>query len=173
MWKKVPDGSKQEMSFLRGLRRVKLYADEDVEEEVVYFFREKGVNIKSARELGHCGKPDSFHAALSFKEKRFLLTKNAKHYLDDRTLPFHKVYGIITIEGDMKDTQAYLKTLFQVLALIPYGDIYEGMKIHLSPNEGVFRFIDSKGRLKTQRFKTEDKQIYEWVSKEKNDMKRF
>jgi hypothetical protein len=43
----------------------------DIEDDVVEFFREQGVNIKGARELGHRGKPDSFHAALAFREKRF------------------------------------------------------------------------------------------------------
>ncbi len=53
MWKKLPDLSTQEESELRGLRKAKLYADEDIEEEVVELFRDNGVNIKSARELGH------------------------------------------------------------------------------------------------------------------------
>jgi hypothetical protein len=40
------------------------------------------LNIKSARELGYRGRPDSFQAAFAFKEKRFLLTKNGKDFLE-------------------------------------------------------------------------------------------
>lgn len=78
MWKKLEDPTKDEMEALRGLKKAKLYADEDIEEEVVEFLRDSGANIKSARELGHRGKPDSFHAAVSFKEKRFLLNKECQ-----------------------------------------------------------------------------------------------
>jgi predicted nuclease of predicted toxin-antitoxin system len=78
MWKRLPDLSKEEMTGLRGLKKAKLYADEDIEDEVVKFLRDSGVNITRARELGNQGKPDSFHAALAYREKRFLLTKNAK-----------------------------------------------------------------------------------------------
>jgi hypothetical protein len=163
MWKRLPDASKSEIAALRGSKKAKLYADEDIEEEVVEFFRESGVNITSARELGLRGKPDSFHADLSFKERRFLLTKNAKHYLDDREVPFHRLHGIIAIEGDMGNTSAYAKTLVQVFNFIPYGEIYQGMKIRLSPNESVFRYIDTEGRLMVQRFKNEHGQLFLWV----------
>jgi predicted nuclease of predicted toxin-antitoxin system len=118
MWKKLLDLSKQDESELHGMRKAKLYADEDIEEKVVERFRDNGVNIKSARELGHRGKPDSFHAALAYKEKRFLLTKNAKHFMNDKIVPFQMVHGIIAIEGDMSDTQSYIKALVRSLVLI-------------------------------------------------------
>ncbi len=163
MWKKIPDLTKQEESESRGQKKVKLYADEDVEDEIVSFLREEGVNIKSAKELGHRGKPDSFHAALAFKEKRFLLTKNAKHYMNDRLVPFQMVHGIIAIEGDMSDTQSYIKTIVKVLALIPYGDTYVGCKIRVSGDETSFRFINSAGKMTGFRTKIIGDEIYHWV----------
>jgi len=163
MWKKLPDLSKQEESELRGLKRAKLYADEDIEEEVVEFFRERGVNIKSARELGHRGKPDSFHAALAHKEKRFLLTKNAKHYMDDRIVPFQIVHGIIAIEGDMSDTHSYTKAIATILSLIPYGEVYVGSKIRVTRDEMSFRGINSEGKMTVGRMKTIGNDVYEWV----------
>ncbi len=71
MWKELPASSKADIRSLRGMKRAKLYADEDIEEEIVELIRNRGVNIKSARELGHRGKPHSFHAALAFEQKRF------------------------------------------------------------------------------------------------------
>lgn len=163
MWKKLPDLSKAEESELRGLKRAKLYADEDIEEEVVEYLREHGVNIKSARELGHRGKPDSLQAAFAYKEKRFLLTKNAKHYLDDKRVPFQNLHGIIAIEGDMFDTQAFAESIATVLSLVPYGEVYVGPKIRISGNEMSFRCIDSQGKMVSGRTKTLGNDVYEWV----------
>jgi hypothetical protein len=92
MWKRIPDPSKDDEAVLRMSKRMKLYADEDIEDDVVEFFRRQDVNIKSARELGHRGKPDSFHASLAFREKRFLVTRNGKHYWDDRAVPMNRTH---------------------------------------------------------------------------------
>jgi hypothetical protein len=56
---------------------MKLYADEDIEDDVVQLLRDVGVNIKSARELGHRRKPDSFHANLSFARSVSFLLETA------------------------------------------------------------------------------------------------
>jgi predicted nuclease of predicted toxin-antitoxin system len=163
MWKLLPDVTKQGMLDLRGLKKAKFYADEDIEEEVVDFLRDNGVNITSARALGHRGKPDSFHAALSYREKRFLLTKNAKHFLNDREVPFSMVHCIVAIEGDMGEMEAYTRTLLSVLDLVSYGEAYLGMKIQVSKEEFSFRFIDPDGRLTRRRMKVEGVKVYEWV----------
>jgi hypothetical protein len=163
MWKLSPDVTKQELSDLRGMKKAKLYADEDIEEEAVEFIRESGVNITSARELGYRGKPDSFHAALAYKEKRFLLTKNTKDFFDDQKVPFQMVYGIIAVVGDMGGMDSYTRSLLTVLDLIPFGEAYEGMKIHISKNELSIRFIDSSGKLTSKRMKSEGEKVYVWV----------
>lgn len=165
MWKKLPPLSKEELADLHGLRKIRLYADEDIEEEVVELFRDNGVNITSARELGHRGKPDSFQAARAFKDKRFLLTKNAKHYLDDRKVPFTRLHGVIVIEGDMSDTNSYLQSISRVFDLIPYGQIYEGMKIRTSSKGSILRFINYAGKMTTMKTKREGEDTYEWVDK--------
>jgi hypothetical protein len=162
MWKKLPDVSKEDMRDLRGMKRARLYADEDIEDEVVEFLRGNGVNITSARALGHRGKPDSFHGALSYKEKRFLLTKNAKHYMNDRKVPFQKVHGIIAVEGDMSEMGFYTRTLLSVLDLIPYGEAYLGMKIRVSGEEVSFRFIDNEGKITRKRMKSDGEEVFEW-----------
>src|SRR5262245_17788716 len=136
MWKKLPRITKQELSDLRGSRKMRLYADEDVEEEIVELFRDSGVNITSARESGFRGKPDSFHVGHAFSEKRFLLIKNGKDFLDDAKLPYTRLYGLIVIEGSMRDTTSYAKSFLQVFDLVPYGDVYLRMKIRAS-SEGM------------------------------------
>jgi hypothetical protein len=78
MWKKTSDVSKKDSQELRNLKRVKLYADADIEDEVVNFLKEKGVNITSAKIFGYRGRPDSFHASFAFKHKRFFTDKERK-----------------------------------------------------------------------------------------------
>jgi hypothetical protein len=163
MWKNLPPVSKKELSDLRRSKKMRLYADEDIEEEVVELFRDNGVNITSARELGHRGKPDSFQAARAFKDKRFLLTKNAKHYLDDRKVPFTRLQGVVVIEGDMNDAKSYFQSILHVFDLIPYGQIYEVAKIRTSAEGMIFRFIKSDGTMATQRYKTKGENVYQWV----------
>lgn len=69
-WKELGPLSKDDLSAARRLRRIKLYADEDIEEEVVETIRARGMNIVSARELGHRGKPDEFQLTYATKKKR-------------------------------------------------------------------------------------------------------
>jgi hypothetical protein len=48
MWRKLESASKDEVRWFRSMERMKLYADEDVEEEIIQALRGHGVNIKSA-----------------------------------------------------------------------------------------------------------------------------
>jgi|SRR5215470_17357649 len=167
MWKRLPDLNKEEKAFLRGVKKAKIYADEDIEEEAVGWIRSEGVNIKSARELGHRGKPDSFHAAFAFKEKRFLLTKNEKDFFDNAAVPFHRTHGIIAIHGDMSNMDDYATVVANLLQLIiQYGEVFAGAKIRLKPNETMIRGIDYAGKAYTQRFKHERDGNYIWVENE-------
>jgi predicted nuclease of predicted toxin-antitoxin system len=92
---------------------MKIYADEDIEDDIVEIFKSEGVNIKSAREIGLRGKPDSFQAAYALKEKRFLLTRNGKDFWDDRALPMNQTYGLLVLDADPNDTITYLTNAFQ------------------------------------------------------------
>lgn len=107
--------------------------------------------IQSARDLGFRGKPDSFHAAYSFKKKRFLITKNERHFLDHKAIPFHSIQGIIIIRGDMGNMADYIKTLRHVFWLMPYSEAYQKSKIVIGPNEISIRYIDN-GQVKTIKF---------------------
>ena len=126
----------------------RLYADEDVEEEVVEWFRSEGVNIKSARELsGHRGTPDEFHAAYAYKDKRFLLTKNTKDFYSDQQLQRHKLCGLICIEGSMAQMERFAMAAQNVLRMIvPYGDIYQGAKIIITADTATSRCVPTRAR---------------------------
>jgi hypothetical protein len=163
MWKKIPALSKDDETVLRMSKRMKLYADEDIEDDVVEFFRGQGVNIKGARELGHRGKPDSFHAGLAFREKRFLVTRNGKHYWDDRAVPMNRTHGIIIIDADPGDTTAYGTTLWNIVAFVPYADMHIGSKMKFSASDMTVKAIDSKGRLTTTHYRSDRTGEYEWV----------
>lgn len=163
MWKLLEDITKEELSDLSRVKKARLYADEDIEEEIVEILSGRGVNIKSARQLGHAGKPDSFHAALAFKQKRFLLTKNVKHYLDDRKFPFHRTWGIIVLDVDPSSTADIITAIQRIFDLIGYGEVYEGMKLKLSSEEISTRFIDYTGKKALIRFKLINGEYYQWV----------
>jgi len=160
MWKKLVDDNKKEDIYKeQKSRKIKLYADEDIEKELIEYLREKKINIKSAKELNYEGRPDSFHVAYAFKNKRFLLTKNVNHFWDDKKVPFQKVFGIIALVGKISDINIPI-----LLALIAFEDYYKGMKIKLSQNELVFKFINNKNESTVTHHKINNTgNIYVWV----------
>jgi hypothetical protein len=135
-------------------KKARLYADADIEEDIVQLLRSRGVNIVSARDLGHHTKDDSFQMAEATRQKRFLLTKNAKHFLSDRLVPFSQLkYGVIALEGTLADEDEYLAAIAHVFAgLIPFGDSFYGTKILVSGTRLVIRGRGSDGRVVRQRF---------------------
>jgi len=167
MWKRWVELPKAEYkSILRKLqnqKKAKFYADEHMEDGAVAVLRECGVNIISARELGHRGKPDSFHAALAFKEKRFLLTRNGRHYLNDREFPPNRIHGVVVITALPGDEDAYTSALAQLSSILPYGELYKGMKIELSANEMKCRYINDAGKQTRTRLSMRKGVLHEWV----------
>jgi hypothetical protein len=67
--------------------------------------------------------------------------------MNDRVLPFNRVYGIIAVVGNMGDIYSFSKTILNVLTIIPFADIYKGMKIRVSQDELSLRFIDYSGKI--------------------------
>ena len=146
------------------MRSARVYADEDIEDGAVAWLRARGVNINSARELGYRGNPDSFHAALAFKKKRFLLTKNGKDFLDDHKLPFHRTHGVIVLSTDFRDVKQYVKTLAHLFGIIiPFGGFYSKYKITVGADTFVLRRVTPKGFVRVSRYRVDDKYSYIWV----------
>jgi hypothetical protein len=120
--------------------------------------------VRSAKELGHAGKPDGFHAALAFRERRFLLTRNAKDYLDHRALPFNRTYGVIAVEADLADESACVACLAWIRNfIVPFGSEYVGGKFRLSATTTERHFIDSAGRLTLLRYERDANEVYGWI----------
>jgi hypothetical protein len=149
-WTRLPKPSSDINAFLNSLRKVRLYADEGVEEEVVQAIRDRGVNIFSVRERGEQGKPDEVHLATARRESRFLLTKD-KDFLDDRRFPLQKHGpGIIYLHGSFRAEEPYWETIANLLIyIVPYSQIYEAIKIQLSAKHMTFRYITYEGKIRT------------------------
>lgn len=155
-WQRVPRVDRRADSDLRGLRKARLHADEDIEEEVVAAIRMAGVNITSARELGQHGKPDEFQAQWARRKSRFLLTRNAKDFLNDRRFPFRTTFGIIAVEGDLGHADEFAQTIHHVITMIvPWGERFEGMKLRVGPSAITLKYIGRDGKVYIERYRVE------------------
>jgi hypothetical protein len=152
------------MSVLNRSKHIKLYADEDIEEGAVEALREYGrVNIKSAREVGNEGKDDSFQVAFAKREKRFLLTKNAKDFWPEREVSFNSTYGIIIVEGSEQTIDSYVTALRNILdILVPFGDSFIGSKVWVTPTRVTVKRLEA-GRVVTEKYKLEREEIFRWT----------
>jgi hypothetical protein len=162
MWKRLPYANKEQLTQLRALRKAKLYADEDIEDEIVELIRSEGVNITSARELGHRGKPDSFQIGYAYNEKRFLLTKNEKDFFDNRAVPPHRNYGVIAIHGNVKEDDYWTAIDILLDHIIECGEMYIGTKVRIKGNEVTFYFLENGQRKVIRRKFEDDGEIYLW-----------
>ena len=57
MWVRRKQMDKETLSKYRRMKKMQLYADEDIENEAVEYLRQQKVNIVSVREKGNQGKP--------------------------------------------------------------------------------------------------------------------
>jgi hypothetical protein len=160
-WVKLPEASKEDESNFRKMKKPKFYADEDIEDDAVRLLRSLGANVQSARELGFRGKPDSFHSAYAYKKKRFLITKNGKHYLNNREIPFHSIHGIVIISGDWSNRSNYITVLVNILLNLTYSEVYEGAKIEIGANDISLRRPEG-GKIVTKRVKFDGADSFIW-----------
>jgi hypothetical protein len=165
MWRLLPEVPKGGLRGLSRLRKARIYADEDIEDEIVALLRREKVNVASVKELGHSGKPDTFQSNLAYKLKRFILTKNTKHfYEDDRAIPFHRIYGVIALDVDTSNTkQRYRAVLSVTTFIVPFGEHLIGSKIKINSEEISIKRVDLSGIRSVTRYRSDKHNIYEWI----------
>jgi len=154
-WEEIR-AKKPDPGFMRTIRKkVRIYADESVEEPVIAALSGLGINVHSAIENGDSGKPDEYHASKAFKMRRFLLTKD-KGFLDNRSYPFNRTYGIIVLAYNPKKTEQILASFGHLVDLICRNEeLWKGQKLVISPTQIDDHFRDEAGqdRQTTYRFK--------------------
>ena len=169
-WRDLPEPEDWQREAARRARKARIYADADIEDEVVEWLRAQKVNIKSARELGHQTKPDAWQAAYALRERRFLLTKNGKDFLSDRKLPWHKLFGLVVVEGDMSNMDDFALAMTHVVRwIVPMGELHEKTKILVHPRGATIRYQSLDGSVETRKFRFERGHFAEWVSENTPD----
>jgi len=147
------------------MRRARIYADENIEDEAIEFLRSQKVSVLSARELGYAGRGDGFHLNYARSKGRYLLTKD-EDFLNDRKFPLNNVPGIIVLAGDMSRMVDYNVALNLILTqVVPFGSLHSGQKIQVSASRISFRFV-LDGQIVDEEYRTEDRR---WYTLERSD----
>jgi Domain of unknown function (DUF5615) len=150
----VPKRPRQEMPPASGFRKARLYADADIEADLVTLVRGMGVNITSALEAGYEGRDDEFQLAEAERQRRFLLTKNGRHFLDDRRFPMSKLkVGVIVLQGALANTDAYGAAIRHLLdSVVPFAEVFVGAKVTLSASSITVKQRTYEGKIDVSRF---------------------
>jgi predicted nuclease of predicted toxin-antitoxin system len=142
-------------------RRLRLYSDEDLPSRAIEMLRLGGAKVLTTNEAGNRGKDDRFQIAFAARTRRVLVTRNAKHFLDDRVLSVRATYGVIALELNDRSEKSYLSVTAIVAELIaPYAELYERMKIRVSSAGASFRFVDRTGAARTVNLSIDD--LLDW-----------
>ncbi len=138
-------------------RRLRLYTDEDIPTHAVRMLRAGGANVLTTSEAGNCGKDDSSQVAFAARSGRALITRNAKHLLDERRVPPETTPGVIALEVSNQSEDSNLATTAIVTELIvPFAELYEAMNIRVSTAGCSFRFVGRSGARRTVSLSLDD-----------------
>jgi hypothetical protein len=66
-------------------------------------------------------------------------------------------------EANPGDEDAYTSALAQLSSILPYGELYKGMKMEFSANEMKCRYVSNAGKMVTTRLTVRKGILYEWV----------
>jgi predicted nuclease of predicted toxin-antitoxin system len=131
-------------------RRLRLYTDEDIPSRAVAMLRAGGANVLTTAEAGNNGKDDTAQVAFAARKGRVLITRNAKHLLDERIVPPESTPGVIALDVSDHHEDSYLATTAMITEfLVPYAEHYEAMNIRVSTAGCRFRFVTSAGARET------------------------
>ena len=60
--------------------------------------RSGGASVLTTQEAGNCGKDDGFQIAFAARTGRAIVTRNRKHFLNDRLIPPETTPGVLAID---------------------------------------------------------------------------
>lgn len=128
------------------VRRMKLYADENIDHAFVEHLREiYKVNIISALEIGYVGKDDQFHFQEAKRKGRFLLTSD-RDFMNYATYPFDKAKGVILLDFPKQSIGAGWLSLWLTEELVPSGGNLERTLVVVHQDSIRIHYISSEGR---------------------------
>jgi hypothetical protein len=139
----IPDGP----LFPQPIRRVRLYADEDIPDEVIEELQGARVSIISGAKGRDRGRPDSYHYVRARRLRRVLLTRD-EDYWDERRFPTASCGGLILISGSGSSPQLMVEALaFLWASFARYVPAYawQRLKVKCSRRHHIFRLIDAEG----------------------------
>jgi predicted nuclease of predicted toxin-antitoxin system len=134
----------------------RLYADHNIEKELVYDLRSSGFNVLWVIEDKYLEqqKDDSFHYQMARKLRRYLLTKD-NDFWDDHIYPIQNSPGVIILATTDVSVSKYLPVILRNLMRDYNPDIESvylyGIKIKIGAEELIIKMIDSD----TQKISTE------------------
>ena len=134
-WSEVRLDPRDTAAFLARFRRSpRFLLDEDVTVDFAEYLREGKFNVLTVVEAGLGGRPDEEVFQLARRERRILVTRNARDFWDDRRFPLEQTSGIAVLGSERPEAAIYMLRLMGG----KYGDLWRGMKIEFSAN-GEYR----------------------------------
>lgn len=126
-WVPLPDGPAVDV-FVRQFKRTSRFMiDEDVTEEFTEYLRAEGYNVASVRAHGMAGATDDEVFQLAKRERRILVTRNARDFWNDRRFPIDQTCGIAILASEDR-----LSALYAMKLMGRYADLWEGCKAQFS-----------------------------------------
>ena len=132
--------------------KAKLYADENIETNLVRHLRNQGVTVDCAEELGYKPRDDEFHLQEARKRSAILLTKDTD-FLDDNKFPYRnmKDTAIVVLRTE-KGYKATLEFGYALVALLDHivasgTRNLAGLKIEIKGSKIIFHAL-VKGKVK-------------------------
>lgn len=129
--------------------KIKLYADENIEDYIINYLKSRGINIVSAKGKGYSGRSDKFQFQQAYKLKRFLLTID-KDFLKHSKFPFKQMRGLILL--NIPDDSRKLGYVYELLIteILPSGNDLIGTKIVINWNSIELFYISDNGKIEHQ-----------------------
>ncbi len=119
--------------------------------------RSGGASILTTQEAGNCGKDDGFQIAFAARTGRAIVTRNRKHFLNDRLVPPERTPGVLAIDlAGMSEIAELGATAIITEFIVPYGELYERMNIRVSTAGCSFRFVGRAGGRRTVSISVDD-----------------